>query len=343
MNTAHLLDVFDREMRCEYKGRIYLVRDNGAICRLSSKGYRPTKLDNVWTFGKPNDKTGYMLLAGQSVHRIVAFAFLGNPPSDQYVVDHVDTNRRNNRPDNLRWVTRLENVLNNPITRARIENLCGIEAFLADPSVLRGHEKIDPNFSWMRAVSKDEARTSYENLLKWSKEPPKPQGGSLGEWVFQEKNSLPYINSPTSFLSHEPIELEPIDTPNETVSLTPNAVQVNWHTPSEFPCCPKKSATNPLEDYKSNMQVDSVFCKNDIYSSLVIDAAITDEGKALWVMTRSGGDSIKPWALAKVVYKDGKYIHESMGSFFDQNGAKKYFTLAQGKEWTGGDVFDDYC
>ena len=91
------------------------------------------------------------------------------------------------------------------------------------------------------------------------------------------------------------------------------------------------------------MQVDSVFCKNDIYSSLVIDAAITDEGKALWVMTRSGGDSIKPWALAKVVYKDGKYIHESMGSFFDQNGAKKYFTLAQGKEWTGGDVFDDYC
>jgi hypothetical protein len=32
-----------------------------------------------------------------------------------------------------------------------------------------------------------------------------------------------------------------------------------------------------------------------------------------------------------------------MGSFFDENGAKKYFTLAQGKEWTGGDVFDDYC
>ena len=344
MNTAHLLDVFDREKRCEYIGRVYLVRDNGAICRLRSTGSRSTKLDNVWTFGKPNEKTGYMELASQSVHRIVAFAFLGNPPTDKHVVDHVDTNRRNNRPENLRWVTRLENVLNNPITRARIENTCGsVEAFLANPSMLSGHEKIDSNFSWMRTVSLEEAHNSLERLTNWSKERPKSQGGSLGEWVFQKRKSEPYINSTTSFLSHEPIELESIDTPNETVSLTPNAVQVNWQMPSEFPCCPKKSATNPLEDYKANMQVNSVFCKNDLYSSLVIDAAITDEGKALWVMTRSGGDSIKPWALAKVMYKEGKFIHESMGSFFDQNGAKKYFTLAQGKEWTGGDVFDDYC
>ena len=27
---------------------------------------------------------------------------LGNPPTEQDVIDHIDTNRRNNRPENLR-------------------------------------------------------------------------------------------------------------------------------------------------------------------------------------------------------------------------------------------------
>lgn len=29
--------------------------------------------------------------------------------------------------------------------------------------------------------------------------------------------------------------------------------------------------------------------------------------------------------------------------FFDPNGVEKYMTIAKGFEWTGGDVFDDYC
>ena len=47
METKNLLEVFDREMRCEYKDRHYLVRDNGAICRLPKEGCRPSKMDNV--------------------------------------------------------------------------------------------------------------------------------------------------------------------------------------------------------------------------------------------------------------------------------------------------------
>ena len=30
-------------------------------------------------------------------------------------------------------------------------------------------------------------------------------------------------------------------------------------------------------------------------------------------------------------------------TFFEKDGAMKYFTKVQGKEWTGGDVFDDFC
>ena len=52
---------------------------------------------------------------------------------------------------------------------------------------------------------------------------------------------------------------------------------------------------------------------------------------------------IKPYALSKIYISDDKIIHESIGTFFSEDGARKRFTLAQGLEWTGGDSIDDYC
>ncbi len=72
---------------------------------------RARPLDKQWTFGRQNPSAGYMHLAGVPVHRIVCTAFHNSPPTDQHVVDHIDTNRANNRAENLRWVSRLENVL----------------------------------------------------------------------------------------------------------------------------------------------------------------------------------------------------------------------------------------
>ena len=105
----------------------------------------------------------------ERVHRIVATAFHGKPPQENYIVDHIDTNCRNNRPENLRWVSRLENALLNPITRKRIVFHCGsIERFLDDPSILRD-AKLSKNFEWMRTVTKEEAQNFKKNILKWSK------------------------------------------------------------------------------------------------------------------------------------------------------------------------------
>ena len=309
------VDEYNETKDCIYKGEHYSVRDNGAVMRHPLEGKRLRKVDNVWTFGKPNEKTGYMEIAGQRVHRIVAFAFLGDPPTEQHVVDHIDTNRRNNRPENLRWLTRLENALNNPITRARIENLCGsIEVFLADPSVLRGHEKIDPNFNWMRTVSPEEARVSLERLTNWAKEHPKPQGGSLGEWVFQEQKqgSRPYI--PLHYQQPEPVELEPADMrPIETKSLTPNAIQLDWKHPVEFPCCPQQVTGKPLETYHANLKEGKIFSKNSFGESTILKYGLTSS-ETLWVMCNIN-IGWKTHAITKITYKDGLFYHENMGVF----------------------------
>lgn len=68
------------------------------------------------------DKGGYeivkLCLDGEvyphRVHLMVATVYVPNPDSKPYV-DHIDTNRRNNRADNLRWCTMKENH-NNPLS-----------------------------------------------------------------------------------------------------------------------------------------------------------------------------------------------------------------------------------
>jgi hypothetical protein len=50
-----------------------------------------------------------MSVAGQMVHKLVCLAFHGNPIAKTMVVNHKDSNRSNNRPDNLEWVTQSQN------------------------------------------------------------------------------------------------------------------------------------------------------------------------------------------------------------------------------------------
>lgn len=176
---------FNREITCTYKDEKYSVRDNGAVLRHPRKKGKIRPTDNQWTFGKPNKKTGYREIASKRVHRIVAYAFHGEPPTKEHVVDHIDTNKQNNRPENLRWVTRLENILLNPITAKRIAIVCGsVEAFLADPSKYRDKFP-EPNYKWMCTVSKEEAQTSLERLTAWAKiDMQSKKIGALDEWIF---------------------------------------------------------------------------------------------------------------------------------------------------------------
>lgn len=85
------------------------IDNDGVIYRMNSKG----KLVQV----KPSiNNCGYEFIcyAAKSVvfvHRLVYEAFKGEIPKG-LEIDHIDRNKHNNNPDNLRVVTRLENIQN---------------------------------------------------------------------------------------------------------------------------------------------------------------------------------------------------------------------------------------
>lgn len=322
------LDDFEQETKCLYKYECYSVRDNGAVLRHTPINKRTRPTDNQWTFGKLNNKTGYLEIASVRIHRIVATAFHGEPPTKEHVVDHIDTNKQNNRPDNLRWVTRLENILLNPITAKRIELVCGsVEAFLADPSKFRDKFQ-EPNYEWMCTVNIQEAQASKERLLTWAESDKPLQGGTLGEWIYNRNLPKTYNEEITKF----------------TTSLTPNAVQKNWKTPTEFPCCPQDINNNPITTYFTDLKTEKVFLQNQYSNSIIEDFAISDDNNTLWVMCRnSDNNAMKPYSLAEVTFENNLFVHNNLGSFFKKDGAEKQFTLVQGFEWTHGETFDDLC
>lgn len=320
---------FIRQVDCIYKEEHYSVRDNGAVLRHPRSGKALRKLDNKWTFGNPNSQ-GYMLIVTEVVHRIVGYAFLGDPPTPKHIIDHIDTNRQNNRPENLRWATKLENILNNPLTVNKIIYRCGsIDAFLKDPSILKNFESDDRNFKWMRTVTPEEAQISWNNLLKLAnkkKNGTSTNEGGMGEWIYQDnENSL--ANQDVSEL---------------VMSLTPNSVQRNWKTPCEFPFCPDMISNNPIIDYASKLTIGEVFSRNRYSYSIIEDLDTSKDGNTIWVLCKSIQiDIYKPWSLAEITFEDNLYVHTNLGSSVYKNGVEKQLTLLRGLEWTGGEVFDE--
>lgn len=326
MKRVHL-DRFGREVTCTYRGETYRVRDNGAVLRRRRDRARLRPLDEKWTFGRANKKRGYMHVASIPVHRIVATAFHGPQPSKTHVVDHIDTNRRNNRPENLRWVTKLENILLNPITARRVEIAYGsIENFLANPDRLRSG-KLDPRFEWMRSVTKKEAEESHRRLLDWAKSERMPSGGTLGEWLYTSRTEQ-YVEEP------EPDDL--------IESRTPGATQKNWKTPSEFPLCPSEIGANALDEYRERLKNGEVFSRNDFGESKVVSAELSESSETLVVLCKYPSD-VKDWSLARVSVEDRLFVHEGLGTFFTLEGATKQYVLKRGLKWEGGDTIDDYC
>lgn len=494
-----MINDYKEVKECVYKDEHYSVRDNGAIMRHIREGKKPRIDDGRWTFGLKDYKTGYMKLGKHRVHIIVATAFLGARDSKVYVVDHIDTNRCNNRVENLRWFTRLENALNNEITRNKIIYICGsVEAFIENPSILQERIVGEPSLEWMRTVTKESAATAYENIKRYWEEQaanPKPLvGGKMNDGVYRKQQNVtqyePISSNETTIPTTEGVaeqknktDLQSSKSDLVKAKSPETAWQKNWEQPAQFPCCPTSVGSSPLQDYYNQLNLgeycsitmfsefdffaerihkisftkdngalillsenyeylrlskiyfsdgkfihehiqkyessqenqasdhflselgitaeeyrlkelfsesnlvkakspetawqmnwktptDFLCCPNTIgnnpieeyynqivigeaYNSTiyygsnevqrVIDKAHTKENTIIILSCNPNPNCIKPYALSKIHYFEGMFIHESLGTFFEEDGGRKYFTLEQGLEWTGEDPFDDYC
>lgn len=327
---------FNLEVECVYKNERYLARDNGAVCRLVRKNKKLRPNDNLWSFGKLNEKNGYLEFSSERVHRITATAFLGEPPTKEHVVDHIDTNKQNNRPQNLRWVTRLENVLLNPITAKRIAYVCGsVEKFLADPEKYRDLFP-EPNLSWMKIVTIEEGKNSLERMLKWANSDNKSTGLSLDKWIF----------------NREKIQTPSVPQPNYILSKTPNAAQriiSLGDKPNEFPSTPEMFNGDPLTAYSLNLKEGAVFFRNHNGEYLVKKFGFSKDKKSLYVLSKSGyvwsqqmdGDflpipiseqtekvNVKDLLLSitEITYEDNLFVHERVeGGFHPMDWIEEIF------------------
>ena len=345
-------ELFCLEIReCDYKGEHYSAREDGMIMRHHRNGMRKRKLDDVWTCGVLNAANGYLFIGAVRVHIVVATAFYGPHDTTIYVVDHKDTNRQNNRPDNLRWLTRLENVLLNEITRKKIELICGsIPAFLEDPSLLRGHESEDNNFGWMKNVTKEEAKNCLENWKRWARttkatHDPNYKKKEIGDWIYQNTRTKPIQTIPTnkSQIDTFPVYDKPVPSPEATEkqedsedrliteSNTPLAAQYHWITPTDFPCCPNVINEDGLLLYKEKLKEGNVFTSNQYDTYYVVDKGMKKDGKELIVLATNNKDSFLSWSLVSIWMRKGKYVHESIERKAGKELSTRYFKYLIGE------------
>lgn len=355
-----------------YKEEYYSVRDNGAVIRHQRKDRRIRKDDNVWTFGRFNKNTGYMDFCGERVHRIVATAFHGPAPSDQHVVDHIDTNRCNNRPENLRWLTKLENILCNEITRKKVELICGsIEAFLNNPQLLYGYETEDKNFSWMKNVTKEEAQNCLANWSHWAKtvKPDsnyKREDKHVNEDIFKPLNinidaaNRPKVKGQNIQSEEASFEDNIVETDKSNTietsqwleqafgheekkedyyddiwvqALTPFAKHL-WDTPTEFPCCPSEVSEKGLVLYQENLKEGKLFSKNNYDSYYVLESGlVNNKNKLLILSTNFAGENVfGAYSVVCVVVDKGKYGHICLRRFGNKEDAEHFYNVGIGTE-----------
>lgn len=112
----------------------YTIREDGEVTSRFGKKIKPQISSNGYVrveLSQSGNGKKYLL------HRLLAQAFIPNP-NGKPQVNHIDGNPRNNRLDNLEWVTRSENQLHayrlglqvgykkpTPLSDAHKKSLCG--------------------------------------------------------------------------------------------------------------------------------------------------------------------------------------------------------------------------
>lgn len=253
----------------------------------------------------------------------------------------------------------MENTLNNPITRAKIELICGsVEAFLKNPNLLQGHESENTNFKWMRVVTPEEAERSLKCWNEWAAKPVDermPKGKGTGEWLYEKEASevetkpqrrFQYVGPYNSYAEHIAAveEMNRIEHEKQyglKDSLTPGAKQVEWKRQRNFLRHLRKFQRRLFKTIFHGSQKAQYIAEISIPTLQFMLLLCSEDQSHLAVLTEISG--VTNYALSEVTYENGYFIHKSIRTFFTEDGANKYYTYSLGKEWNGGDVMEDFC
>lgn len=160
----------------------YMVSNMGRVKRIegydSAGHYRKEKFLSLKT-----TKDGYYKctlckdgkLKYFRVHRLVAKHFIPNPENKPYV-DHINTNRTDNRVENLRWCTQQENH-NNPLSLINHKNASSIAIiqYTKDGKMLR---------KWDSATeAAEELNLYHQSISKCCKGKLKSTGGYIWKYA----------------------------------------------------------------------------------------------------------------------------------------------------------------
>ena len=63
----------------------------------------------------------------------------------------------------------------------------------------------------------------------------------------------------------------------------------------------------------------------------------------LAVLSKMPEGSVKGWALSKITVENGKFVHESAGTYFTLEGARNAYKKLLGIAGPYEATFDDYC
>ena len=94
----------------------YFIDNDGNV--FSNKLVGKSKIKRIFKQLKTKMFNGYKVISlykdgacnSYFIHRLVALTFIGEPSSPDLVVNHKDGNKLNNSPENLEWITQIENM-----------------------------------------------------------------------------------------------------------------------------------------------------------------------------------------------------------------------------------------
>ena len=113
---------------------------------------------------------------------------------------------------------------------------------------------------------------------------------------------------------------------------------------TKYYCVPQNyTINNPLEKYLELMQIGMLFASNSFAKPFVFNKALSIDKKKIIVLGKDIYGALKPWVVYQITFADNAYHHKYLSGHFDYESALHEFIISQGKEWTGEDVFSDYC